>query len=206
MTEYEKTLQKARDVVRSGGVVIVPTETFYGLAADPFNEEAVLRIFQIKSRSHSKPLPLIASDWDAVERLVPSPGPEALRLMKRFWPGSLTIVLPTAAPLSRLLTGEGRKVGVRIPPECPARWVAGAIGGLITATSANFAGEPNPDLVQKISAKVVAAVDLVVDLGATPGGKPSTVIDFERGKVRVIREGAVAAEEIEAVMRTSKSP
>jgi L-threonylcarbamoyladenylate synthase len=206
MTECEKTVQKARDVVRSGGVVIVPTETFYGLAADPFNEKTVLRIFQIKSRSHFKPLPLIAADRSAVERLVPNPGPEALRLMDRFWPGSLTILLKTTVPLSKLLTGEGGKVGVRIPPDCAARWLAGAVGGLITATSANFAGEPNPDIVQKISASVIAAVDLVVDLGASPGGKPSTVIDLEYGKLRVIREGAVAAKEIESFMRTSKSP
>lgn len=205
MTRNEKWLEEAQEVVRSGGVVIVPTETFYGLAADPFNEEAVLRIFQIKSRSHSKPLPLIASDRAAVERLVPHPGPEALRLMDRFWPGSLTLVLPTAAPLSGLLTGERGKVGVRIPPDCAARWLAGAVGGLITATSANLAGEPSPDVVQKISARVIDAVDLVIDLGATPGGEPSTVVDFKRGKVRMIREGAVAAKEIEAFMRTSKS-
>lgn len=205
MKELEKKLAQACEVVLSGGVVVIPTETFYGLAADPFNEAAVLKIFQIKFRHHSKPLPLIASDMAAVEQLASKTSPETSRLIDRYWPGSLTVLMKTEARLPKLLTNEEGKVGVRIPPLCAARTLARLVGGLITATSANLSGEPNPTTVRMISPKVIAAADLVVDLGPTPGGKPSTVIDFEKGKVRVVRDGAVSKNEIETFLLESES-
>ncbi len=190
MTDFRKKLTQARDAILSGGIVIIPTETFYGIAVDPFNQAAVLRVFQIKSRPHTKPLPLIASDATVVRRLATNLSDAISGLMDLYWPGSVTILVKTEAPLSELLTGKAGKIGVRVPPHCAARSLAEMAGGLITATSANLSGEPNPDTVQMISPKVIAAADLVVDLGPTPGGKPSTVIDFENGQLRVIREGA----------------
>jgi len=196
----DEALLKAKEVILAGGIVIVPTETFYGIAANPFDEAAVLRIFEIKSRRHAKPLPLIASDLQAIRKLSPEPSPVARKLMDRFWPGSLTILMRTEIILSELLAGKAGKVGVRIPPDCPARSLAGMVGGLITATSANLSGDPNPSTVRMISPKVIDSVDFVVDMGATPGGKPSTVMDIDGEEIKILREGAISTEQIRTFM------
>jgi L-threonylcarbamoyladenylate synthase len=181
----------AGEIIRSGGVAIIPTETFYALAADPFQEEAVLRIFRIKFRDEKKPLPLIASDRWVVESLAPHPGLLARELMARFWPGSLTILLDPAVEIPKWLRGPGGKVGVRVPPDCPARALAAQAGGWITATSANLSGGPEPQEIALIARKVLDAVDMVIDLGPTPGGKPSTVVEPLDSSVRIIRHGAI---------------
>jgi L-threonylcarbamoyladenylate synthase len=183
--------RRAGEIIRSGGVVILPTETFYALAANPFLEEAVQRIFRIKRRDERKPLPLIASDTAAVEKLVGCMSPLARKLADRFWPGSVTILLKPSGRVSPLLIGHDGKIGVRIPPECSARTVAAQTGGWLTSTSANLSGDPDPDDVSMIAKEVLEAVDLVVDLGPTPGGKPSTVVEPIGSDFRVIRDGAV---------------
>jgi L-threonylcarbamoyladenylate synthase len=196
----EKVLMKARDVIRTGGIVIVPTETFYGLAADPFNDEAVRRVFSIKSRPINSPLPLIASDRKTVEKSLLSPDPRIAILMDRFWPGSLTLVLQLAARFAEPILGASGKVGVRVPPDSAARKLAELAGGFITATSANFSGDPPPDDVRKVPAALLSLVDFVIDLGPTPGGKPSTVIEIDRGVLEVIREGAIPVDRIRTVL------
>lgn len=196
----ETLLTKATKIVRSGGVVILPTETFYALAADPWNEAAVERIFRIKGRPHDKPLPLIAADRTSVERGVVAPDPKVIRLMDEFWPGSLTILLAPARPVIRLLTDTAGRIGVRIPPDCAAQVVAARAGGWLTATSANRSGEPNADRVAQIAASIREAVDLIVDLGRTPGGSPSTVVEYSDGRLRIVREGAVSAERLRSVI------
>ena len=106
-------IDSAARIVRSGGVVIVPTETFYALAADPFQIEAVKRIFQIKRRSEEKPLPLIAAHKASVEKIAPVIPAITRKIMDHFWPGSLTILLEVVLPLSKLLSGPTGKIGVR---------------------------------------------------------------------------------------------
>jgi L-threonylcarbamoyladenylate synthase len=184
---------EAAAIIRSGGVVIVLTETLYALVADPFQDRAVERIFTIKQRPHDKPLPLIAANLDALRRLVSNPGPVAEMLMKRFWPGSLTILLEPAVPVSRLLSGPYGKIGVRVPPPCAARTLAERAGGWLTATSANLSGDPNPDTISRIAARVRDAVDLVMDHGTAQGGDPSTVVEPLADSVRIIRPGAIDA-------------
>ncbi|MEW6112509.1 MAG: L-threonylcarbamoyladenylate synthase [Thermodesulfobacteriota bacterium] len=190
-SKEDALLDSAAEIIRSGGVVIVPTETFYGLAADPFQEQAVRRVFQIKQRDESKPLPLIASDRSVVEDLIEPPDARVQELMARFWPGSLTILLRPKRTLSPLLTSPDGLIGVRLPPTCPARSLAARVGGFITATSANLTGDPDPSDVSTISPRVLDAVDLVIDLGPTPGGKPSTVVEPAAAELRIIRDGAI---------------
>jgi len=189
--DAEVILDRAAEIVRSGGVVIVPTETFYGLAADPFQEEAVRRVFRIKNRDEQKPLPLIASDRSVVEDLTGPPDTRVRELMARFWPGSLTILLRPKKPLPALLMNQHGQIGVRLPPTCPARALAARAGGFITATSANLTGDPDPSEVSMISPQVLEAVDIVIDLGPTPGGKPSTVVEPAGAELRIIRDGAI---------------
>jgi len=187
-------LKEASRIVQEGGVVIVPTETFYALAADPFQDHAVERIFRIKARDQSKPLPLIASDRSVVERLVATVPPLSGLLMDRFWPGSLTILFEPARPMSLLVTGSLGRIGVRVPAASPARTLAQQAGGVVTSTSANLSGYPNPESVEMISSRVLRSVDLIVDLGPVPGGLPSTVVFPEAGKLTILREGAIPAE------------
>lgn len=195
-----EALQSAEKIVRAGGVVIVATETFYGLAADPFHEEAVERIFNLKGRTGDKPLPLIASDREALE-LLSLKMPRVLAVLAdHFWPGSLTIVMEAGAKVSPFLRGPRGKVGVRIPPPCPAQTLALRVGGLITATSANLSGEPSPDRIDKIAAGLLASVDLVMDVGPTPGGRASTVVEADRDEYRILRGGAIPEQVIRDVL------
>lgn len=189
----EVLIARAADLVRGGGVVLVPTETFYALATDPFQEESLQRIFAIKVRDQGKPPPLIASDRGSVYELIGRPDARVRRLMDSFWPGSLTIVLAAIRPVPDALTGSTGKIGVRIPSPCPARTLAGHAGGWITATSANLSGDPSPDRVEKIDVLVRDAVDLILDFGPSPGGQPSTVVEPLGSTVRIIRDGAVPA-------------
>lgn len=183
---------EAELVLRSGGLVIVPTETFYALAADPLRESAVQNIFRIKGRNAAKPLPLIAAAAATVKDLIVREEKGfSEALMERFWPGSLTILMEPSRDFSHLLTGQEGKIGVRVPPWCPARILAARAGGLITATSANLSGHPDPVDVSAIAPEVLEAVDMVMDLGPAPGGRPSTVVEPVKGGFRVLREGAI---------------
>jgi L-threonylcarbamoyladenylate synthase len=188
-TEY--AFDRAERALRAGGIVIASTETFYALAADPFQESAVRQIFSIKGRDEKKPLPLIAADLGTVKKLIPAEQKLAHRMMERFWPGSLTILVEPSRDFSRLLTGPGGKIGVRVPPWCPARILATRTSGLITATSANISGGPDPVDVSSISPVVRESVDLVMDLGPAPGGRPSTVVEITNRGYRIVREGAI---------------
>jgi L-threonylcarbamoyladenylate synthase len=191
MFDTESLYRRAGEIIHSGGLVILPTETFYALAASPFHEEAVRRVFRVKRRDEEKPLALIASDMAAVNKLVCRISPLDRKLTDGFWPGSLTILLVPSRQVSTLLIGPGGKIGIRIPPECPARIVAARVDGWLTATSANLSGDPSPDDVSQIAGEVLDVVDMVIDLGPTPGGKPSTVVETLGADFRLLREGAV---------------
>jgi L-threonylcarbamoyladenylate synthase len=197
----EGLIARAADIIRRGGLVIVPTETFYALAADPFQEAAVRKIFVAKSRDASKPLPLIASSRTAVSEVVVAPDQWIDALMDAFWPGSLTMLLWPNRAVSRLISGRSGKIGVRVPPRCAAQALAEACGGWICATSANLAGYPSADRVAMIAPEVREAAGLVMDLGPTPGGKPSTVVEPDDEGIRIIREGVVRTSELKAFAR-----
>ncbi len=187
-------LAKASRVIKSGGVVVVATETFYAIAADPFNPLAVKKVFHIKERSGSKPLPLIASDINAVARHICEPHPRLLSLINRFWPGSVTIVVAMDLPMASGIKNVEGKVAVRVPPDCPSRRVAALAGGWITATSANVSGDPPPDTMAAVSHHISTRVDMMWDTGPTPGGQPSTIIEVvSTSEYRILRDGAVAS-------------
>jgi len=201
MKRNEYILDRAEATLRSGGLVIVPTETFYALAGDPFNENTLRRIFGVKARPETKPLPLIAADRRTLDGVVEPPEGPTLSLIERFWPGSLTILLKPVIPVSPLLTGPDGKIAVRVPPWCAARMLAARLGGWITATSANLSGGPEPDDVWKIDPRVLEAVDLVLKLGPTPGGRPSTVVEPLAHGFRIVRPGAIDEAAIREVFR-----
>lgn len=184
------SLAEAAAVLRAGGVVAFPTETAYGLAADPRCASAVRRIFAIKGRPETKPLPLIAADAAAVRRVFIVP--PALRSLAARWPAPLTLVLPRR-PGQRLPALLGRRDGAaRVPTSALARALAAACGGLVTATSANLSGQPSlysGAAVRRTFAGRAAQPDLVLDAGRLPPRLPSTIVAIRRNKLAVLRQG-----------------
>lgn len=187
--ESELLDQAARSLTR-GEIVAIPTDTFYGLAVDPRNENAVVRLYAIKGRSAASALTLIAADTQQAERAA-TLGPAARKLAARWWPGPLTIVAEAQPVISSATLAGGRTVGVRVPDHAVARGIARAFGFCVTATSANLSGRPPAMSASDVSASL-EDVDLLVDAGATPGGAPSTIVDATTDDVRLVRAGAIA--------------
>jgi tRNA threonylcarbamoyl adenosine modification protein (Sua5/YciO/YrdC/YwlC family) len=184
--------------LREGALVAYPTETFYGLGALASREDALRRLAAAKLRPADKALPLLAADVEQVARVASLDDPLARRLSERFWPGPLTLVLPARPSLSPLVTSGGSTVAIRVPGSAVARALASAAGGPLVSTSANLSGEPPPARAEDLSPTLVAALDLVLDAGPTPGGLPSTIVAIDAGAPRLVRPGAVPWEEIAA--------
>lgn len=189
--EIPAVVKAAAAVLAGDGVVAYPTETFYGLGAAGLSRRAVEKVFRLKGRDARKPLSLIASDLDMVRELAGPLSPDFLRVAEEFWPGPLTAVLPAAAGLPEWLRGPGRTVGVRIPSPAWLRRLAYELSGPVTATSANRAGEPEIAEPGPVLDLFGGRVELFIDGGPTPGGKPSTVVDFSGRRPAVLREGAI---------------
>lgn len=188
--EREK-LSEAVAVLKSGGVVAYPTETFYGLGADANNATAVEKIFSIKGRAYANPLAVIVAGEDDLLSLVMEI-PEAARiLMKRFWPGPLTIVFWAAPSVSpRLLAGTG-KIGIRVSSHPIASLLARELGAPLIATSANRSGEPENTSCAGVRDSLGDRPDLIIEGGETPGRPGSTILDVTVFPFRILREGAV---------------
>ncbi len=194
----DAAIARAAEAIARGEVVAYPTETFYGLAADPRNAWAIERVFEAKGRRSDEPLPLIASDLRQVERWFGVLSPQAAALAQHFWPGPLTLVLPLPADraLPAALTAGRSNVAVRVPAHTLARALAHAAGGAITSTSANPSGWPpatTPDAVFRTLANRIA---IVIDGGATSGGAPSTIVDVQAQPPRLVRAGVLPWERV----------
>jgi L-threonylcarbamoyladenylate synthase len=194
-------IEEAATWIRSGGLIAIPTDTLYGLAADPFDAAAVARVFTAKGRAATQALPLIAAD---VAQIVVHIGPLsriAAQLAACFWPGPLTLLLPAPAALAAEVSGGTGQVGVRVPADPIARAVCTGAGRPITATSANISGAPataDPDEVERTLGDVV---DFLLDTGRTPGGAPSTIVDVSSDQPRVVRAGAVSWDDIQRCLQ-----
>lgn len=187
--------------LRAGAVAAYPTETFYALGAAALSKTAVDKIFRLKARDASKPLSFVVSDMDMVGDLVSSLPPTFAALAAEFWPGPLTLVLPAAAGLPAHVLSPGGTIAVRIPPLAWLRGLVRELGEPLTATSANLSGEKELADPAEVKALFEGKVDLIIDSGPAPGGRPSTVIDLSGETPKVLREGAIPAERIEALLR-----
>lgn len=179
-------------MLRGGGIAAIPTDTLYGLAADPFNPSAVARIFTIKRRGLERALPLIAGSLDQARHALGGMTPLAARLATAFWPGPLTLVLPAPDQLAADVTGGGTTVGIRVPAHDVARTLCDAVGGPLTATSANLSGQPPTNDPAVVVEELGSRLDVVLDAGTTPGGPPSTIVDVTGPEPRLIRAGAIS--------------
>jgi L-threonylcarbamoyladenylate synthase len=181
----------AAKVVTSGGIVIYPTDTLYGLAVDPRLPSAVERIFAVKGRAGHQALPLIAASREQASELVASFSPAALVLAERFWPGPLTLVADARPGLAVGVAEKDGSVAVRVADHPVARRLAEAVGFAVTSTSANLSGGEPSRVARDAAADLAVQVDLVIDAGPTAGGPPSTIVDARVDPPRLVRAGAV---------------
>lgn len=189
-----------RACLDAGHIVAVPTETYYGLAVDPFDHGAVERLLALKEREGRKPLLVLIGEREQLSRLTYEVSPTAALLMDAFWPGPLTILFPAHPALPKNLTAGSSKVGVRFSSSAELSTLLRSIGP-VTGTSANRAGMTPAQTAQEVMRTLGSELALIVDAGATPGGAPSTLVDPGE-PARLIREGAVSRQMLQNVLQT----
>jgi L-threonylcarbamoyladenylate synthase len=198
--ELEARVRAVAAVLRRGGIVAYPTETFYGLGALARDGAAVDRLARAKGRPDGKPLPLLAADAAQVAE-VAEVGAAAARLAAAFWPGPLTLVLPARPGLAAPVTAGTATVAVRVPGSEVARALAREAGGALVSTSANLSGEPPPSRAADLAPALRARLDDVLDGGPTPGGLPSTIVALDGEEALLVRDGAVPFGTVKAALR-----
>ncbi len=183
-------------VLQEDGVIVYPTDTFYGIGGNCYSKEALRKIFKLKKRPSSRGLPVLVSGLEMAKGMAAEIPPVFFALAARFWPGPLTLVLKAAPHLPRELIGPKKMIGIRLP-DVP--WLQALIretGVPLIATSANISGEGEIASPEEVSHLFQEKVDLIVDGGPTPGGKPSTVIDLTGEKPVLVREGRIDNKEL----------
>lgn len=199
----EPSLREVADIVRRGGIIAFPTETFYGLGACPFDAPAVRRIVDLKDRSlRAAPILVLIRSRADLETLVSEITPTAERLMEACWPGPLTLVFHAAAAVPSVLTAGTGTIGVRLPAHPDVQRLLEAIGGPLTGTSANRSGQPPATTAGEVERVLGGGVDAILNGGATPGGLPSTVVDTTVSPPRLIREGRISTASLLSIINS----
>jgi L-threonylcarbamoyladenylate synthase len=188
----EGIFAEALTVLKRGGIVAYPTESFYALGVLTTDEEALKKLFALKERPADKPLPVIVGDMDTLMTIVRDVSGQAGDVMKRYWPGPLTLILQANDKVPPLLTAGTGRVAVRIPGASAALDLAKALKMPITATSANPSGRAPAETAEEVISYFKDKVDLIINAGKTPGGRPSTIADVTVTPPRILREGRIA--------------
>jgi L-threonylcarbamoyladenylate synthase len=191
----DERIIRAASTLVAGGIVAFPTETCYGLAVDPLNEQALGKLFQVKDRPVDKPVLLLISNVSLLDSLVTHVPDLYLPLIERFWPGPLTLIFHARPQLSPLVTGGTSTVGIRISPHPVAQALGKAFGGAITATSANLSGKPPARSAAQIRSLFGETVDFVLDGGMTPASLCSTIVCECAGRLQLVRSGVIGLAE-----------
>ena len=191
-------IKYAADQIRSGEVLGMPTDTFYGLAADPFNLRAVDKVYEIKTRSRHKPLSLLIESLEQAEELAKDLTDEFYSLARKFWPGPLTIIVKAGSRLPLKVTANTGNVALRVPNARIPLAVVTAAAIPITATSANLSGASECTSAEQVRDQLQGRINIIVDGGASPRDIASTIVDLTDGSARwrIIREGAIPADQI----------
>jgi len=195
------SIRQAADAIRNGELVIFPTETVYGLAADALDESAVGRVFEAKGRMESQPLPVQVACVEQLARVAANVPEAAVKLARAFWPGPLTLVLEKAESSSDLVTGATGKVGVRVPDHPVALALLRELGTPIVASSANRSGEPPARNGEDAIRQLGGSVAVVLDSGESAIGVASTVVDVTVDPPVILRRGAITDRQIEKALK-----
>jgi L-threonylcarbamoyladenylate synthase len=197
-------IRRAVEVLEGGGIVAFPTDTVYGVAVMPWDDDAVARMYEIKQRSLDKPIPLLLSDVDHLSRVAELPlqhERSCKRLIARFWPGGLTLVLPKTQLVSDIIS-HSSTVAVRVPGLALARDVIREAGGVLAVTSANRSGFPSPVTAFEVEEQLGDRIDLILNGGVTRGGVPSSILDCTVSPPRLLRHGIITEATLCSVMET----
>lgn len=188
----KNNIKEAVEILKAGGIVIFPTDTVYGIGCRIDNESAIKRLFKIRKRPENKAVPVLVSTIDMGKEYVGEIPQDAEKLMKRYWPGALTIILQCVkARVPELVRGKGETLGIRIPDSKVIRQIISEAGVPILGPSANFSGEKTPYRLEDLDGKLVSLVDFVLR-GKINGKKmASTVIDCTVEPWKIVRQGAV---------------
>jgi len=191
-------IEMASELIAQGGVVAIPTDTVYGVAASLSHPGALRRIYEIKGRDRSKPLPILVSSTDALARLVPEIDPNIALLLSVYWPGPLTIVVESSTGMPAEVLAPDDTIAIRLPNHMLAIELIDRAGGAVACTSANISGRDPAASAQDVFATLAPALDGVVEGGIAPGGVPSTIIRIADGEIVSVREGPIPIEHIRA--------
>lgn len=197
--DYEKIGKE----LKSGKIIIYPTDTVYGIGGIITNEETIKNIYKAKTRSFSSPLIALVSDGKKVEELayIDEENKEKVeKLMREFWPGGLTIILRKKDIVPPIMISNGDTVGVRMPNHEIALKIIESAGGILPTTSANISGEATPRSYDELSEEFKKRVDIIIDGGRSPIGTASTIIDMSKTSIKILREGSITQEQIEKVI------
>jgi L-threonylcarbamoyladenylate synthase len=197
---FSTDIEEAARILMGGGLVAFPTESFYGLAANAMDEDGIRRIFSVKERQDKNPVLILIPCLDMLDTLVSEIPATAKELIRRFWPGGLTMVFHAGPGISSLLTANTGKIGIRLSSHPIATALTRNAGVPITGTSANLSGQPpctNPeDVIDSIGERI----DLIIDSGKTFGGKGSTILDVTTQPPSILREGMISPSEIKKIV------
>jgi L-threonylcarbamoyladenylate synthase len=195
----ETGIKKAAETILNGGLVIYPTETVYGLGCLPSDPDATRRVCEVKQRA-TKPLPLICSNIENTRKVV-NFNTAAEILANKFWPGPLTLVLPSKVSYSIWVTHGKKTLAIRVPDHKIARELARLSGGVIVSTSANISGEEPSRSVNEAEQQIGKKVDLILDGGPSMNQPPSTILDLSGEQLWILRSGPITGKEILKVLR-----
>jgi L-threonylcarbamoyladenylate synthase len=190
------SIETASEWLAAGRVLVIPTDTVYGVAASLNHPDALRRIFALKGRDPGKPLPILVSTSGALDALTPDLDPDINLLLQEYWPGPLTVALPGPLNLPREVVAADGSIGVRMPNHRLAIELIERSGGAVACTSANISGESPALTAREAVATLGTSVDGAVAGGIAPGGVPSTVIGFDADGIVLLREGAIPIDRI----------
>ncbi len=196
----EDTIEKAVRIIKSGGVVAIPTETVYGLGADAFNEDAVTRVFEAKGRPKDNPMIVHVSSLDEIPPLVKDFPEKARLLAEKYWPGPLTVIMEKSDKVPMRTSGNLPTVAIRMPSHPVMREIIKKAGCPIAAPSANLSGSPSPTNAEYVFEDMNGRIELIIDGGNSSVGVESTVITLVGEKPRLLRPGGVTPEELEEIL------
>ena len=187
-------LMSALEILLSGGLVAFPTDTVYGVGSLVFHEQAIESIYIAKDRPMEKAIPVLIGDDTDLSKVADEIPMFAMKLIARFWPGPLTVLVPKKTTLPEAISATST-VGVRVPDHGIARALL-RLAGPMAVTSANISGQPSPTTAQQVYEQLVGRIPMIIDGGETPGGVPSTLVDCTGAEIQILREGPLSKEQL----------
>ncbi len=194
----ETSIQRALDTLKAGDVVAFPTDTIYGVGVDPFNISAIIKLFEAKGRDYNKAIAILIGDIKQVEMVAEKITESARKLIENYWPGGLTVIVPKLKTIPDLLSAN-QSIGLRMPDHPVCLRLLNEFGPLATS-SANISGKQNPLSSREVIGQLTGRIPLILDGGDCPGGIPSTVVDCMNDDSRILRQGTITVQQIEAVL------